>query len=172
MSDLIIAAFASQNAAFVAGESLTALQSAAGTEPEDIVVVTREASGRVSVHQSLNLATGTPLGDGRWGALIGLMFLDRRPTSATGLAAQLRATGLDGDFLRDAAQMPDRGGAAVGLRVRLLGVDRVRETLARSTGRPRVLHARLSASVEDALHDLQGQIPQQALGQAASDGAP
>jgi uncharacterized membrane protein len=161
LSDLIIAAYRSQNAAFVAGESLAALQQEAGTEPEDIVVVTRDATGRVSINQSIDLATGKPLGGGRWGALIGMLFLDaRKPmVGGVGLASQFRTAGLDGGFLQDVFHALDAKGAAIGLRVRLLGAKRVVERLQALPGTPRILQTRIGAEAEEALYDMQGQIP-------------
>jgi uncharacterized membrane protein len=165
VSHLIIAAYRSQNAAFVAGESLVALQQEAGTEPEDIVVVTRDATGRVSVNQSIDLASGKPLGDGRWGALIGMLFLDRRKPveGGSGLSSQFRTAGLDAGFLQDVAQSLDPGGAAVGLRVRLLGATRVAGHLQRLAGKPRILQTLVTAEAEEVLHDMQGQIPDQVV---------
>jgi uncharacterized membrane protein len=161
LSDLIIAAYRSQNAAFVAGESLAALQQESGTEPEDIVVVTRDATGRVSVNQSIDLATGKPLGGGRWGALIGMLFLDRRKPveGGVGLASQFRAAGLDSGFLQDVGASLDAGGAAVGMRVRLLGTKRVTERLHKLAGNPRILQTRIRAEAEEALYHMQEQIP-------------
>lgn len=161
MSDLIIAAYGNQSAAFVAGESLAALQQAAGVAPEDIVVVTRSAAGRVSVNQSIDRSTGRPLGGGQWGALIGMLFLDdRTPTGqGRGLAEQLGAAGLEAGFLQEVAHSLDKGGAAVGLHVRLLGVDRVRSRLAQLPGNPKILHARLDGVTEEALHDMLAQLP-------------
>ena len=50
MSDLIILVYRNQTEAYVSGETLVVLQQEAGTEPEDIVVVTKAADGRVSVN--------------------------------------------------------------------------------------------------------------------------
>ncbi|MBS3980415.1 MAG: DUF1269 domain-containing protein [Rhodobacteraceae bacterium] len=165
MSDLIIAAYRSQTAAFVAGESLVALQQEAGTEPEDIVVVTRDATGRVSVNQLIDLASGKPLGGGRWGTLIGMMFLDRRKPveGGVGLASQFMAAGLDSAFLQEVATSLDAGGAAVGIRVRLLGAKRVTEALQQQAGNPHILQTRIGAEAEEALHDMQGHIPERAV---------
>lgn len=165
MSDLIIAAYRSQNAAFVAGERLAALQQEAGTEPEDIVVVTCDAMGRVSVNQSIDLASGTPLGGGRWGALIGMLFLDRRKPveGGVGLSSQFLAAGLDSAFLQEVAALLETGGAAVGMRVRLLGAIRVKEALQKQAGNPRILQTRIGAQTEEALYDMQGQIPDRAV---------
>lgn len=170
MSDLILAAYASQPAAFAAGERLAALQAETGVEPEDIVVVTRNGSGRVSLNQGIDGTTGQPLGGGRWGALIGMLFLDpRRPTGqGRGLAEQLLASGLSAEFLNDVFKSLTQKGAVVGLRVRKLGVDRVREKLEALPNRPNILQAWLSPETEDALRELQDQIPQGVLQQ--SDG--
>lgn len=167
MSDLILAAYGSRTAAFAAGERLAALQVEAAVEPEDIVVVTRGGPGRVSLNQSLDAVTGKPLGGGQWGTLLGMLFLDgRNPTGqGQGLAEQLLASGLDADFLRDVSASLTPQGAVVGLRVRKLGVDRVRARLDALEGRPTILRARLSTETEAALRDLQEQIPLGALRQ-------
>lgn len=163
MSDLILAIFRSETAAFVAGEKLAVLQQQAGTEPEDIVVITRDATGGISVTQSVDVATGRALGGGLWGALIGMLFLDkRRPvTGGKGLSSQFRTAGLDAAFLQDVAASLDAGGAALALRVRLLGARRVRDWFAALPEKPRVLSTRLSAEAEEALIDMQAQIPAQ-----------
>jgi uncharacterized membrane protein len=166
MSDLILAFYRTPSHAFAAGEALAAFQRSAGTEAEDIVVVTRDGSGRIQVNQSIDLATSEPLGGGRWGTLIGLLFLDRRKPQpgAKGLAAQFRAVGLDEKFLQDANKALGKTGAVIGMRVRLLGRDRVTQTLSGLPGSPKFLSARLSPDTEDALIDMQGQIPEAALG--------
>jgi uncharacterized membrane protein len=170
MSDLILAIYRTQNPAFVAGEALAAFQQEAGTDPEDIVVVTRDASGRVSINQSIDLATGRPPGGGGWGALIGTLFLDRRKPQpgGKGLAAQFRAVGLDEVFLQQISSTLGKGGAAVGMRVRLLGKDRVIEKLNSLKGSPKIFWTRLGPDTEDALIDMQGQIPDAALTQASA----
>ncbi len=165
MSDLIIAVYRNQNAAFVAGESLAVMQQDTGVEPEDIVVVTRGAAGRISVNQSINLETGQPLGGGKWGALVGMLFLDgRKPTGrGLGLAEQLHAAGLEASFLQGAVKALGKTGAAVGMHVRMLDVDRVSARLAGLAGDPKILRARLDAVTEEALLDLQDQIPASTL---------
>jgi uncharacterized membrane protein len=172
VSDLVIIVYRSLDAAYVAGENLAALQQEAGVEPEDIVVVTRNADGRVSVNQSIDLATGSALGGGRWGTLIGMLFLDRRKPVANGkgLAAQFHNAGLDGKFLQDVAKCLDKGGAAVGMRVRMLGSDRVVKTVKGLKGTPKILKTRLGAETEEALHNMQDQIPDQVLVGAPTGG--
>jgi len=171
VSDLILLAYRSQSAAFVAGEALAVLQQEAGTEPEDIVVVTRDATGRVSVNQSTDLSTGQPLGGGRWGTMIGMLFLDQRKPvrGGKGLATQLMEAGLDGTFLQAAGKSLQVGSAVVGLRVRLLGAAAVLDRIRALKGEPEILRTRLDAATEEALTDMQAQIPDQVLRQQATD---
>lgn len=172
MSDLILLVYRSQNAAFVAAEAIAVLQQDAGTEPEDIVVVTRDAAGRVSVEQSIDLATGRPLGGGGWGALIGMLFLDQRQPrpQGKGLSSRFLDAGLTASFLDDLGRALEPGGAVIGLRVRLLGADRVLDRAKALRGDPRVLRTRLSPTTEEALHDMQSQIPVREQGQSAESG--
>jgi uncharacterized membrane protein len=172
VSDLIIAVYRSQTAAFAAGEALAALQLSAGTEPEDIVVVTRDKSDRITINQSISLATGEPLAGGRWGALIGMLFLDlRKPKpKGKGLGAQFRAAGLDDRFLKDVGSGLTRQGAAVGMRVRLLGKDRVIDALKGLKGNPKILWTRLGPDAEEALTDMLDRIPEPALTPARANG--
>lgn len=165
MSDLILAFYRTPAAAFAAGQALAAFQRAAGTEAEDIAVVTRDSSGRVQVNQSIDIATGKPLGGGRWGALIGLLFLDRRKPQpgAKGVAAQFRAVGLDEAFLLEASKALTKTGAALGMRVRLLGRDRVIEKLTARDEKPKIHWTRLSPDTEEGLYDMQAQIPEAVL---------
>jgi uncharacterized membrane protein len=170
VSDLIISVYRTQAAAFAAGEHLAALQQVAGTEPEDIVVVTRSATGKVAINQSIDLATGEPLGGGGWGTLIGMMFLDplKPQAGGKGLAAQFLATGLEKGFLQEVTRSLVAGGAAVGMRVRLLGKDRVIDRLTGLKGTPSIHWTRLSADTEDALEEMQGQIPKSVLWQGGA----
>lgn len=172
MSELIILAFRSQDTAFVAGEALAALQQEAGTEPEDIVVVTRDGTGRVSVNQSVDMTTGRPLGGGRWGMMIGMLFADRRKLTpeGAGLAAHFQRAGIPDAFLDDIRTALVKNGAAVGMRVRLLGANRVVETAKSLKGNPKVLRCRLSAEAEGKLYDMQDQIPSEVLARVQDGG--
>lgn len=171
MSDLILLAYRSQSAAFVAGEALAVLQQEAGTEPEDIVVVTRDATGRVSVNQSTDLSTGQSLGGGRWGTMIGMLFLDRRKPArdGKGLAAQFLEAGLEAAFLQAASRSLEPGSAVVGMRVRLLGAKAVLDRVRSLKGEPTILQTQLDATTEEALYDMQAKIPDQFLRQQPAD---
>lgn len=160
MSDLIVVAYRSETAATLARNALVAFQQAAATEPEDIILVTQTGAGEIALEQSVWRATGMPLGDGRWGMLIGALFLDdRKPSkqSNKGLATLFHKAGLDAAFLQEVSQSLASGGAAVGMRVRKLGAKAVINRLADLPEAGRVLHRALDAEVEselEALHDL------------------
>lgn len=163
MSDLIVVAYRSEADATAARNALVVFQQAAGTQPEDIILVTQTKAGEITIEQSVWLATGMPLGDGRWGMLIGSLFLDdRKPTkrSKKGLAALFHKAGLDAAFLQDVSQSLVSGGAAVGMRVRKLGAKAVMDQLASLPETGRVMHRALDAEVESELEALHDRIPE------------
>ena len=153
MSDLIIVAFPDEATAFAAGKALVALQKEFLIEMEDVVVVTRGEDGRVSLHQSVNLTTGGAMGGGMWGALIGMLFLNPIVGTALGagagaLAGKFTDIGIEDAFLRNVGQSLDKGGAAVGLLVRQLTVDKVLERLEPFREKGRVMQTSLSNEAE------------------------
>ncbi|OYW58667.1 MAG: hypothetical protein B7Z10_11465 [Rhodobacterales bacterium 32-66-7] len=155
MSDLLIAVFRSADDARAAGAALAALQDAAEVEAEDITVITRGPGGRVILDHSTRAATGLALGGGRWGTLLGLLFLDE----AQGLPAAIQNAGLDPRFLHQVSGALDQGGAALGLRVRKLGIDRVATAMAGRPGYLSAIRTRLAPTVEAALKAVQDGLP-------------
>jgi uncharacterized membrane protein len=164
MSDLIIVNFRSAKAAFDAGAALAQWQGQSGAEPEDIVVLTRSPTGTVSVNQSVNRATGKTLGGGRWGIVIGMLCLDQPGTADGALRARFRVAGLEEGFLRDMDRVPPKTGAAVGMRVRNLGADRVAGFLKAQAGAGKLIRTRLSAHAEDSLFLVQAELPDGVIG--------
>lgn len=166
MSELIIIAFESEASATVARDALLAVQQAAGTPPEDIVMVIHKAAGEVTLRQSVRKSDGKPLGDGRWGIIIASLFLDDRDPKKQkrrGLAAVFRRTGLGADFLRDVSHSLVEGGAAVGMRLRALSFKTVLERLAGLDDPGRVMRVALDADVEAGLEAMRDVIPEFAL---------
>jgi len=155
MSDLVIAVFHSTVAARAAGALLAAMQDKAEVEAEDIVVASRGLQGQVVLDQSMRMATGRSLGGGRWGMVIGMLFL----MGEQGRPAAVERAGLDPQFLRDVAAALDDERAALGLRVRKLGIDRVIEVLGAQARPVRVIRTRMSAAAEAALFTLQADLP-------------
>lgn len=164
MSDLIIVAFPDEATAFAAGKALVALQKEHLIEMEDVVVVTRDDTGKVSLHQSVNLTTGGAIGGGIWGTLIGLLFLNPIVGAAVGagagaLAGKFTDIGIDDQFLRDIGQSLDKGGAAVGLLIRKLTTDKVLERLEPYREKGRVLHTSLTHEAEARLKEFLEKVP-------------
>jgi uncharacterized membrane protein len=164
MSDLIIVAFPDEATAFAAGKALVALQKEYLIEMEDVVVVTRDEAGKVSLHQSVNLTTGGAIGGGIWGTLIGLLFMNPVVGAAVGagagaLAGRFSDVGIDDNFLRDIGQSLDKGGAAVGLLVRKLTTDKVLERLEPFRDKGRVIHTSLTREAEARLKEFLEKVP-------------
>ncbi len=159
MSDLLILVFRTADEARSAGSALAALQDTAEVEAEDITVITRGLEGDVTLDHSTRAATGQPLGGGRWGTVIGLLFLD----GEMGQPAALRNASLDPGFTRDVATALDGGQAALGLRVRKLGVERAMAAMAGRPGHIKTIRTRLSPEAEAALAAVQGGLPEHVL---------
>lgn len=156
MSHLLVAIFTDEEAARMAGAALAQLQDRVGTEPEDIVVVTRPGKGRVTLDQSVRPDTGRALGGGQWGALIGTLFIkDDR-----GQPGFFRRAGVDEGFLAAVAQSLDQGGAALGMRVRDLGIERVQDRLSLLRVPGRVLTTRLDPKAATTLAQAAASLPE------------
>lgn len=171
MSDLVIIAYRQAAAAFAAGEALAALQKQAGVEPEDIVVVTRDEADSVNVNHLIDRGTGRTLGGGEWGMVIGILFLARGAGKASrqSLAATLLEAGLEAAFLEKAIRSLEKGGAAVGLRRRFLGLTQIENRVKALPGGGKLIRTRLSPEAEERLLDLQEQIPPAVLAHVQAD---
>ena len=87
MSNLVVLGFESEADAFEMRAALSRLQSQYLIEMEDAVVVTRDAEGKVKLHQAVNLAAAGAVRGTFWGSLIGLMFLNPLLGAAIGAGA-------------------------------------------------------------------------------------
>jgi uncharacterized membrane protein len=105
---------------------------------EDAVVTVKDPSGKVKLHQAVNLtATGAARG-GFWGALIGLIFLNPLLGMAVGagagaVAGALSDLGINDDFMKELAATMKPGSSALFVLVRSMTPDKVLEEL-RGTG--------------------------------------
>lgn len=162
MSELMIAVYPTEAAATEARDALLALQVASRTAPEDIVMVFHRGPGEIRLRHTVWRDTGKPLGDGRWGMLIGSLFLDDRDPKKErrrGLLALFRKAGLDTDFLRDVSRSLHSGSVAVGMRLHELSPKAAVDRLARLGVQGRILRAELSAEVEADLETIRDVIP-------------
>lgn len=76
MSNLVAITFEDQKTAFDMRAKLVELQSEYLIEMDDVVVVTRDAEGKVKLHQAVNLTATGAVGGSFWGMLIGMLFLN------------------------------------------------------------------------------------------------
>src|SRR5258705_10368801 len=106
MSNLIVIGFNNEADAFEMRAALAKLQSQYLIEMEDAVVVTRDAKGKVQLHQAVNLTAAGAASGGFWGMLIGMLFLNPLAGFAIGagsggLSGKHDETGINDQFLND-----------------------------------------------------------------------
>src|SRR5262252_3192029 len=121
---------------------------------EDAVVAVKEPSGKVKLHQAVNLTAAGAASGGFWGTLIGLIFLNPLlglavGASAGAVAGALSDIGINDDFMKDLAATMKPGSSALFVLVRSMTPDKVLEEL-RGTGGT-VLKTSLSHEDEDKL---------------------
>jgi uncharacterized membrane protein len=155
MSELLIVVFPNDILALEAAKTIADYQDRAGKVPEDIVVVQKNPEGGIALEQVTRYVTGKALGDGRWGTLIGMLFLD---TGKDG-ADLVRSAGLDKAFVADLADALTDGRAAMGMRVSALPIDQVLERLGQLPRPGTVLRTTLSRKAERVLGDALKVIP-------------
>jgi uncharacterized membrane protein len=155
VAHLLLVSYPDVPAAHAAGAAVAALQDRAGVPAEDIVIITRQEAGRVSLDHLTRQATGEALGGGQWGALIGTLFV----VDADGASRLFKRTGLKAEFLNAVAQDLDRGMAILGLRVRGLGLEQVLDYLSARPGMGRVHSAELSGKSERAMAAIAAEFP-------------
>lgn len=129
MSDLVAIGYDSVGTAQQVAANVVELQKSHVIELEDLVVVEREADGKVKLHQPSTVGVGAA-GGALWGGLIGLLFLAPLVGMAIGAAAgaaggALRDYGVDNKFMEELGAALEPGAAAVILLIRKVSVDRV-----------------------------------------------
>lgn len=159
MSELIIVAFDNEATAFEARAALVRLQKDYLIEMEDAVVVTRDAEGKVKLHQPVNLALAGAAGGTFWGALIGLLFLNPLLGAAAGagagaLSGALTDIGIEDGFLKDVGSALDNGQAAVAVLIRKMTGDKLLAGLEEFRAKGRVIQTSLSAEADEKLRAL------------------
>src|SRR5215203_439299 len=156
MSNLIVIGFENEAAAFEMRAALAKLQSQYLIEMEDAVVVTRDAQGKVQLHQAVNLAAAGAVSGGFWGMLIGMLFLNPLAGLAIGagsgaLSGKLADLGINDQFMKDLGATITSGSSALFVLVRKSTPDKVLEALKPFAGKGRVLQTSLTKDKEDEL---------------------
>src|SRR5215471_19061517 len=129
---------------------------------EDAVVAVKDPSGKVKLHQAINLTAAGAVRGGFWGSLIGLIFLNPLLGLAVGAGAgavtgALSDVGIDDDFMKELATAMKPGSSALFVLVRSMTPDKVLDEL-RGTGGT-VLKTSLSHEDEAKLQDALSGIP-------------
>ena len=89
MSNLVVVVFEDETTAFDMRTALVKMQKNYLIEMEDAVVVTKDAKGKVQLHQAVNLTAAGAVGGGFWGTLIGMIFLNPLVGAAVAPARRL-----------------------------------------------------------------------------------
>jgi uncharacterized membrane protein len=159
MSNLVVVGFDNPADAFQMRGTLAQMQTQYLIEMEDAVVVTRDMSGKVQLHQAVNLTTAGAVSGAFWGSLIGLLFLNPILGAAIGagsgaLSGKLADIGIKDQFMKDLSATFTPGSAALFVLVRKSTPDKVLEGLKPFIGKGRVLQTSLSKDKEDELRKL------------------
>ena len=156
MSNLVVIGFNNEADAFEMRGALAKLQTQYLIEMEDAVVVTRNAEGKVQLHQAVNLTAAGAVSGAFWGMLIGMLFLNPLVGAAVGagsgaLSGKLADIGINDQFMKDLAETFTAGSSALFVLVRKSTPDKVLEALKPFAGKGRVLQSSLTKDQEEEL---------------------
>lgn len=156
MSNLIVIGFNNEADAFAMRAELAKLQTQYLIEMEDAVVVTRDAKGKVQLHQAVSLGAASAASGGFWGMLIGMLFLNPLAGFAIGagtgaLSGKLSDIGINDQFMKDLGATITEGTSALFVLVRKSTPDKVLEALKPFAGKGRVLQTSLTKDKDEEL---------------------
>lgn len=156
MSNLIAISFPTEELAFELRAELVKLQKEYLIDMEDVVIVTKDADGKVKLHQAVSLTAMGAVGGSFWGMLIGMLFLNPLLGMAVGagagaLSGKLSDIGIDDTFMKELGESFQPGTSAIFVLVRKATPDKVLEALADFTGKGKVLKTSLTKDEESEL---------------------
>ncbi len=156
MSNLVVISFPEEQLAFELRAALAKMQKEYLIDMEDVVVVTRDAEGKVKLHQAMNLTAMGAVGGGFWGMLIGLIFLNPLLGAAVGagagaLSGRFTDLGIDDKFIKSLAENLQPNCSAIFILVRKATGDKVLEGLEQFKGKGKVLQTSLTKDEESTL---------------------
>ena len=117
MSTLVVIGYNELHKAEEVRLTLVKLQKDYLIDLEDAVAVTKDASGKIKLHQAVNLTAAGAVGGGFWGMLIGLIFLN----------PLLSDLGINDQFMKDLAATMQPNSSALFVLVRKSTPDKVLE---------------------------------------------
>jgi uncharacterized membrane protein len=140
MSTLVVIGYDDPYKAEEVRLKLRKLQSEYLIDLEDAVVAVKDASGKVKLHQAVNLTAAGAVSGGFWGSLIGLIFLNPLLGLAVGATAgavsgALSDVGINDDFMKDLAATMTNGRSALFVLVRKATPDKVLEEIKGTGGK-------------------------------------
>jgi uncharacterized membrane protein len=156
MSELVVVMFKDETTAFEMRAALAKMQKEYLIEMEDAVVVTKDASGKVKLHQAMNLTAAGAASGGFWGMLIGMIFLNPILGMAVGagagaLSGKLADIGINDQMMKETAASFIPGGSGLFVLVRKATPDKVLEGLKAFAGKGKVLRTSLKKDSEESL---------------------
>jgi uncharacterized membrane protein len=156
MANLIVICFNDGTTAFEMRAALVKMQGEYLIEMEDAVVVTKDANGKVQLHQAVNLTAAGAVGGGFWGMLIGMLFLNPLLGAAAGagagaLSGKLSDIGIRDAMIRDVAAAFTNGSSALFVLVRRATTDKVLDGLKAFAGKGTVFQTSLNKEDEASL---------------------
>lgn len=97
---------------------------------EDAVVVTKDAAGKIKLHQAVNMTAAGAVSGGFWGTLIGMIFLNPIFGAAVGasfgaISGALTDLGIDDQMMKDVAAKLSPNTSALFVLVRAVTADKV-----------------------------------------------
>ncbi len=154
MSTLVVVAYDDEFKAEEVRLKLWKMQKDYLLDLADAVVAVKDKSGKVKLHQAVNLTTAGAVSGGFWGALIGLIFLNPLLGMAVGATAgavsgALTDIGIDDKFMKELATTLQNGTSVLFVLVRKATPDKVLEELGGTGGK--VLRSSLSHDDETKL---------------------
>ncbi|MGY5810216.1 DUF1269 domain-containing protein [Rhizobium sp. LEGMi198b] len=164
MSELVVLGFDNTNQADVVLNRLIQLQKEYLVDLEDSVVAIRDASGKVRLKQSVNLAAAGAASGGLsgaiWGSLVGLLFLNPLAGMVLGgafgagsgaLAGSMTDYGIDDDLIKRLADTIPVNSSALFLLIRKVQPEKVLQEF--QGEHARILRTSLSPEQEERLRN-------------------
>jgi uncharacterized membrane protein len=156
MAHLAVICFNDETTAFEMRAALVKMQGEYLIEMEDAVVVTKDAKGKVQLHQAVNLTAAGAVGGGFWGMLVGMLFLNPLLGAAAGagagaLSGKLSDIGIRDAMIKDVAAAFTNGSSALFVLVRRATTDKVLEGLKAFAGKGKIFQTSLNKDDEASL---------------------
>lgn len=140
MSNLIVIAYDDMFKAEEVRTQFRKMQQSYLVALDDAVVATKDAEGKVKLHQMQNLTAIGAVSGGFWGTLIGMLFLSPLLGAAIGASAgaisgSLADAGINDDFMKKMASEFKNGSSMLFVLLRKETMDKMLEELAGTGGK-------------------------------------